>query len=81
MTFLGITVRFVCSATLPKGSWLITSSRDTKYPALQLEFDNLQVLCDDCNRGKGRDDETDFRPKTPEPEIQGLELEHLKSIQ
>ena len=32
-----------------------------KYPGLQLDFDNLQVLCNDCNRGKGQWDETDHR--------------------
>ena len=25
----------------------------SKYPALELEIDNLQVLCEDCNLGKG----------------------------
>lgn len=31
------------------------------YPALEFEESNLQVLCNDCNMGKGRWDETDFR--------------------
>ena len=35
----------------------------SKYPDLELDLDNLQVLCDLCNRGKSNDDETDFRPK------------------
>jgi 5-methylcytosine-specific restriction endonuclease McrA len=52
----------------------------SKYPDLSLEFDNLQVLCRSCNRGKSNDDETDFRPKCPEPELKGDELEHFKSI-
>ena len=52
-----------------------------KHPELALDFDNLQVLCDSCNRGKGRHDETDFRPKLPEPEISVEDLEHLRSIQ
>ncbi len=34
-----------------------------KYPELELDFDNQQVLCKPCNRGKGAWDETDFRPK------------------
>ena len=25
----------------------------SKYPALELEIENLQVLCEDCNLGKG----------------------------
>lgn len=32
-----------------------------KYPDLELNLDNLQVLCNDCNMGKGRWDETDWR--------------------
>lgn len=31
-----------------------------KYPELEMEISNLQVLCADCNAGKG-DDETDWR--------------------
>lgn len=34
----------------------------SKYPELELDPDNMQVLCDTCNRGKGNKDETDFRP-------------------
>jgi 5-methylcytosine-specific restriction endonuclease McrA len=33
------------------------------HPELALDFDNLQVLCNDCNMGKSYDDETDFRPR------------------
>ncbi len=35
----------------------------SKYPWLALEFENLQVLCADCNLGKSNKDATDFRPK------------------
>lgn len=31
------------------------------FPELELEESNLQVLCNDCNMGKGRWDDTDFR--------------------
>ena len=31
------------------------------YPHLALELDNLQVLCGECNHGKGNWDETDWR--------------------
>ena len=34
----------------------------SKYPHLALVFGNLQVLCEDCNMGKGAWDSTDFRP-------------------
>ena len=33
----------------------------SKFPDLQLEFENLQVLCDSCNKGKSNKDYTDFR--------------------
>lgn len=31
------------------------------YPSLALSFDNLQVLCRDCNPGKSNKDDTDYR--------------------
>jgi 5-methylcytosine-specific restriction endonuclease McrA len=34
-----------------------------KYPELALSFENLQVLCALCNKGKGNWDETDWRPQ------------------
>ena len=33
----------------------------SKYPDLQYELTNLQVLCADCNLGKGAWDQTDWR--------------------
>ena len=33
----------------------------SKYPALALAIDNLQVLCRECNIGKDNKDETDWR--------------------
>jgi len=33
----------------------------SRYPELELNFDNLQVLCRDCNMGKSAWDETDWR--------------------
>lgn len=33
----------------------------SKYQKLELDIKNLQVLCDDCNLGKGARDETDWR--------------------
>jgi 5-methylcytosine-specific restriction endonuclease McrA len=34
----------------------------SKFPELELDFANLQVLCDDCNIGKSNKDDTDWRP-------------------
>jgi HNH endonuclease len=36
----------------------------SKYPHLELELSNLQVLCKDCNLGKGARDKTDWRPRS-----------------
>jgi len=33
----------------------------SRYPELELSLDNLQVLCQDCNIGKGAWDDTDWR--------------------
>lgn len=38
-----------------------------KYPELALDEDNLQVLCEECNHGKGSWDETDWREVADEP--------------
>lgn len=32
-----------------------------KWPSLALDLNNLQILCHDCNHGKGNWDETDWR--------------------
>ena len=34
------------------------------YPQLELDPENLQVLCEDCNLGKGNKSEDDLRPTT-----------------
>lgn len=45
------------------------------YPHLALEISNLQVLCEDCNIGKGAWDDTDWRT-----EDQRQQLQHMKNI-
>lgn len=37
----------------------------SKFPELELQFSNLQILCRACNMGKGAWDETDWRKKNP----------------
>lgn len=39
----------------------------SKFPELELEVSNLQVLCEDCNLGKSNKDSTDWRPSDPHP--------------
>lgn len=34
----------------------------SRFPELELVLSNLQVLCEDCNLGKGARDQTDWRP-------------------
>lgn len=36
----------------------------SKYPDLELSVKNLQVLCEDCNLGKGNKDDTDWTTDT-----------------
>lgn len=36
----------------------------SKFPELELDLNNLQVLCKDCNLGKRAWDQTDWRPRT-----------------
>lgn len=42
-----------------------------KHPELELMASNLQVLCEDCNLGKGARDETDWRYISGQPKPDG----------
>ena len=48
-----------------KNVWLLNKARrwlKARRPHLALKLTNLQVLCGDCNAGKGNRDTTDWRP-------------------
>jgi hypothetical protein len=49
-----------------------------KFPELALDPQNLQVLCEVCNHGKGNWDQTDWRAGEPANDSQ--EQQHLRSI-
>jgi hypothetical protein len=40
-----------------------------RFPELALVLTNLQVLCEECNHGKGSWDETDWRPEADASEV------------
>lgn len=49
------------------------------YPELALDLENLQILCGDCNAGKGNWDETDWRVPVKTAE-QSADLEALAEL-
>ena len=42
----------------------------SKYPKLELDINNLQILCNSCNMGKSNTDETDFRSELHEKMVE-----------
>lgn len=48
----------------------------SKHWHLRLDPDNLQVLCNDCNKGKGAWDETDYRPQSRQEAMIAKQLEY-----
>lgn len=51
----------------------------SKFPRLQLDLSNLQVLCEPCNVGKSNVDQTDWRYET-DVVIDKQAEQHIKSI-
>lgn len=51
----------------------------SKYPHLSLDFNNLQLLCRMCNRGKSNKYETDWRPTTEEEINEELDEQLLET--
>lgn len=52
-----------------------------KFPMLALDLENLQILCEVCNHGKGNWDQTDWRPRDEgeiEPEVRALLRDMMK---
>ena len=53
-----------CGRTPPEVQLHVDHIKPRKfYPNLALEITNLQILCHECNHGKGNWDETDWRTK------------------
>jgi 5-methylcytosine-specific restriction endonuclease McrA len=54
-----------CEATPSTGAVMnVDHIRPRKlYPSLALDINNLQILCDQCNHGKGNWDQTDWRAR------------------
>lgn len=54
----------------------------SKYPKLELDFNNLQVLCECCNLGKSNTDETDWRATKEQEKERALlkEIDIEKSL-
>lgn len=48
------------------------------FPHLALDIKNLQVLCGDCNKGKGSWDQTDWRQ--PDDPIDPECMQHIREI-
>lgn len=49
------------------------------FPQLALDVENLQILCEVCNHGKGNWDMTDWR-EDAETELDKIAMQHIRNI-
>ena len=64
LKFYGSTCMLCGACSLDGKRMVVDYTRPiSKYPKLALDFHNCQVLCNDCNMGKGNKDESDWRPE------------------
>lgn len=73
-----------CGATPANGSVMhVDHIKPRKlFPQLALDVNNLQILCHECNHGKGNWDMTDWRtePEDHETDLDREAARHLRSI-
>ena len=53
----------------------------SKYPRLELVFDNCQILCECCNMGKSNKYKTDFRPDADSEIDDLLDIQLMREIE
>ena len=53
----------------------------SKFPKLELDINNLQILCEDCNLGKSNKDSIDWRKEDDVIETVSIEAVITKSVQ
>ncbi len=64
----------VCGATEETATLVVDHIKPIwKYPELKLDLDNLQIMCNDCNWGKGGWDQTNWKTRVSD----GVELNIL----
>lgn len=63
-----------CGASAENGIMLCVDHIKPRrfFPHLALDVDNLQILCEPCNHGKGNWDQTDWRHDEIEPETKAF---------